>query len=243
MKVLVTGANGFVGKNLIEALRGLGHEVLEFDVESTLEELNRYTMTCEVVFHLAGVCRPQRIEEFKSGNVDLTIILLEYLRKNNNRSSIVFSSSIQAVLDTEYGKTKREAELKILEDEHIRGVNNYIFRLPNLFGKWSRPNYNSVMATFCYNIAHGLPIVIHDRNTILTLAHIGDVVKAFINTMEKKVEKKEGFCVIPTCYKKSLGEIADMIYSFASPGYNVLDAEEFEQKLFYTYLTYLNGEV
>lgn len=245
MKILVTGAKGFVGKNLCAELKNLEHNVLEFDVDNSLDDLKMFTADCDFVFHLAGVNRPKEVSEFTEGNVNLTKELVKYLKENNNNCSVVLSSSIQAELENDYGKSKKEAEQIIFQDEIDRSCVNYVFRLPNLFGKWCRPNYNSVIATFCHNIANDLPITINNRETILTLCYIDDVVDAFINAIKGEVEKDKDFCTIPVTHKVSLGEIADLIQSFRESRNNYAFpniTSEFSKKLYSTYLSYLKED-
>lgn len=245
MNILVTGAKGFVGKNLCAELKNLGHNVLEFDINNTTEDLKSFAKECEFVFHLAGVNRPKDNSEFKQGNVNLTQDIVSLLQENKNPCSLLLSSSIQAELDNDYGKSKKEAEDIVFEDEKVRNCVNYVFRLPNLFGKWCRPNYNSVVATFCNNIANDLPITINNRETILTLAYIDDVVDAFIKALDNNVVKDGEFCTIPVTHKVSLGEIADLIQSFKESRNSYVFpniTSEFSKKLYSTYLSYLNTD-
>lgn len=159
MKILVTGAKGFVGKNLVSELKSKGYqEIFEYDLGTEPALLDVYTEQCDFVFHLAGVNRPKNDEEFMEGNWGFSTILLDSLRKNGNKSPVLITSSIQAALDNPYGKSKKAAEDLIFEYSKEIGAKSYVYRLPNLFGKWCRPNYNSAIATFCNNIANDLPI-------------------------------------------------------------------------------------
>ena len=177
MKVLITGANGFVGKNLRSELTL--HEDVEvfcYDMDSTPEDLDKYTKECDFVFHLAGVNRPQDPKEFMEGNFGFTSTLLDKLKEHKNKAPIMISSSIQAELDNDYGKSKKAGEDLLFKYGKDNKVKVYVYRFPNLFGKWCRPNYNSAVATFCNNIANDLPIQVNDRNTELTLVYIDDIV-------------------------------------------------------------------
>ncbi len=245
MKILVTGAKGFVGKNLCAELKNLGHSVLEYDKDNTIDDLKNFTSDCEFVFHLAGVNRPKLTSEFTEGNVNLTKELVKCLKENDNKCSVLLSSSIQAELDNEYGQSKKEAEQIVFQDETDRSCTNYVFRLPNLFGKWCRPNYNSVIATFCNNIANDLPITINNRDTVLTLCYIDDVVNAFTKAINGETVKDGEFCTIPVTHKASLGEIADLIQSFKDSRQNYAFPNittEFSKKLYSTYLSYLKED-
>ena len=246
MKILVTGAKGFVGKNLISELRNKGYnDIYECHKETTEEELNNYTKDCEFVYHLAGVNRPEKIEEFMEGNFGFTETLLNNLKNNNNKSPILITSSIQAKLDNDYGKSKKAGEDLIFKYGNDLNITTYVYRLPNLFGKWCRPNYNSVIATFCNNIANDLEITINDESKELTLAYIDDVVTEFINCLENKPNKLDNFCSIPITYTKTLGEIANLIKSFKESRTNLLIPDmkdEFSKKLYSTYLSYLKKD-
>ena len=175
MKILVTGAKGFIGKNLIAELKNKNYnDIYECDVTTTEEELNSYTRDCEFVFHLAGVNRPKDEEEFMKGNFGFTSTLLEKLKSNNNKAPILITSSIQAELDNPYGKSKKAGEDLMFEYEQETGAKAIVYRLPNVFGKWCRPNYNSAVATFCNNIANDLPITVNDPNIVMNLVYIDD---------------------------------------------------------------------
>ena len=245
MKVLVTGAKGFVGKNLVSELHNRNYEVYEYEKDSTLDDLDNYTKDCEFVFHLAGVNRPENVNEFMEGNFGFTSDLLNKLKENNNHSSIMISSSIQALLDNDYGKSKKAGEDLIFKYGKDNNIKTYVYRFPNLFGKWCRPNYNSVIATFCYNVANNIDITINDENKELTLAYIDDVVEELIKCLKDEPTKENEFCIIPITYNVTLGKIASLIKSFKESRENLLipNMEDlFTKKLYSTYLSYLRED-
>lgn len=243
MKILVTGAKGFVGKNLIAQLKNVGYtDIYECDIDTTNEELDNYTKDCEFVFHLAGVNRPKNEKEFMKGNFGFTTTLLEKLKQNNNRSRILVSSSIQAEKDNPYGLSKKAAEDAIFEYGKVQKLDIYVYRLPNLFGKWCKPNYNSVIATFCNNVARNEEIQISDPNIELTVAYIDDVVEEFIAALKKNPNKMDNYCYIPVTNKVTLGSIANLIYSFRESRKSLIIPDmksDFSKKLYSTYLSYL----
>lgn len=243
MKILVTGAKGFVGKNLVAELKNRDYnEIYECDVETTEEELEEYTKKCDFVFHLAGVNRPEKEEDFMKGNFGFTSILLEKLKKYNNKCPILVTSSIQAQLDNPYGKSKKAGEDLIFAYTKETGAKAYVYRLTNLFGKWCRPNYNSVVATFCNNIANGLEIKINDPSAKLNLAYIDDVLNELINAINDNVNIKDEYGYIPVTHTITLGEIAELILKFKKSRENLQIPNmknEFEKKLYSTYLSYL----
>ena len=243
MKILVTGAKGFVGKNLVAELKNRSYnEIYECDINTTDEQLSEYTKNCEFVFHLAGVNRPEKEEDFMKGNFGFTSILLDKLKQNNNKSPILITSSIQAELDNPYGKSKKAGEELMFKYSKETGAKVYVYRLTNLFGKWSRPNYNSVVATFCNNIAHNLPIKINDPEVTLNLAYIDDVLNEFINAMNGKASLKENYGYIPITHTVKLGKIAELINKFKKSRDNLQIPNmknDFEKKLYSTYLSYL----
>lgn len=243
MNILVTGSKGFIGKNLIEGLRNEEYyNIFEFDKYDSLDKLEEYTKKCDFVFHLAGVNRPKDNKEFIEGNYDFTLKLTKALERNNNKSPIVMPSSTQTSLENDYGKSKRKAELVLFNHKKNNDSKVYVFRLPNVFGKWSRPNYNSVIATFCNNISRDLPITINNPNVILNLVYIDDVVKSFIDIINDKGKRVGEYYEVTPTYKESLDRIASLIKSFKEMRKNLSIpnlSDEFEKKLYSTYLSYL----
>lgn len=246
MKVLVTGAAGFIGRNLVERLRS-GEcpdvsEVLESTLDTSEQLFEKYCAECDFVFHLAGVNRPKDPSEFFEGNVDFTAKLLDTL-KRVNPCPVLFSSSTQAALDSAYGRSKRIAEGAVTAYGLATGAPVFVYRLPGVFGKWSQPNYNSVVATFCHNIAHGLPITINDRSTQLTLVYIDDVVREFTRALGGGANEGEnGFFAVPVVHDSTLGDIADLLEGFrdSRSDLSVPDTEDpLTKKLYSTYLSYL----
>lgn len=243
MKILVTGAKGFIGKNLITTLKQRGYEhIFEYDLDSTLEDLDKYTKECEFVYHLAGVNRPKDIKEFEEGNFGFTSTLLDYLKKHNNKSSIMLSSSIQADLDNPYGISKKKGEDLIFKYAKEVETKAYVYRFPNVFGKWSRPNYNSVVATFANNIANGLDITINDPNVKLDLVYIDDLVNELINALKDNANTVDSFAYVNPIYKTTVGKIADTFNSFKESRNDLSIpnmSDELTKKLYSMYLTYL----
>lgn len=243
MKILVTGAKGFIGQNLIERLKeNKDYEILAYDKDCSLEDLKNFTKECDFIFHFAGVNRPEDDGEFIEGNLGLTAIILNYLKEHKNNCPVMLSSSIQAVLDNPYGISKRASEDVLISYEKETGAKAVIFRFTNIFGKWSRPNYNSVIATFSYNISRGIPIIINDPNIEMHLIYIDDVVDTMISLLNKDVYTLPTFLDVKPSYKVKLTYIAELLYSFKSSRENFsvpkLD-DEFEKKLYSTYLSYL----
>lgn len=243
MKILITGSKGFVGRNLISELRNRGYsELLEYDIDTGKEQLAAYCKECDFVFHLAGVNRPENTEEFMQGNFGFTSFLLNLLEKENNTAPVLITSSTQALLDNPYGKSKKAGEELLLDYSRRTGAKTLIYRLPNVFGKWCRPNYNSAVATFCHNRAHDLPITINDPNVMLNLVYIDDVTEEFISAIEGSEHRDGEYCFVPFTYTVRLGDIADKIESFREMRKNlsVPDlSDTFEKKLYSTYLSYL----
>ena len=314
MKILVTGAKGFVGKNLcaqlnnikdgkcvIPGLTGNLEAVYEFDIDSTVEDLDRYCSDCDFVFNLAGVNRPQTPEEFMQGNFGFASLLLDTLKKHGNTCPVMISSSIQATLagrfgTSEYGKSKKAGEELMFEYGQETGAKVLVYRFPNLFGKWCRPNYNSAVATFCNNIANDLPIQVNDRSVEMELLYIDDLVDEMIDALKgnehrcdydgidvvpfvisseqcssviasdqcssviarseassRHCEERSDvaiscgrYCYCPVTHKITLGEIVDLIYSFAEQPKTLMIPEipenSFAKKLYSTYLSYLPKE-
>ncbi|MBQ6006922.1 MAG: NAD-dependent epimerase/dehydratase family protein [Kiritimatiellae bacterium] len=243
MRVLVTGANGFVGKNLCLALgRMEGVEVFRYDLGNTRAELEEWAGTCDFVFHLAGVNRPKDPAEFAKGNAGFTEELLALLARRP--VPVLLSSSIQAALDNDYGKSKAAAEESVRAYGARTGAPVYVYRLANVFGKWCRPNYNSAVATWCHNIARELPIQVRDPAATVTLVYIDDVVESFIGCLEPRNTRntRNEFLSVEPSYTKSLGEIVELVRSFHDEP-KTLDVPDqrdgFAKKLYATYLSYL----
>ncbi|MCX6360301.1 MAG: NAD-dependent epimerase/dehydratase family protein [Armatimonadetes bacterium] len=245
-KALVTGSAGFVGSNLTLRLRETGRwDVLEYDVQCEADLLDEYLCQADVVFHLAGVNRPVDPSEFTTGNADLTRTICEKLAVRSQRPVLILSSSTQAELDNAYGASKRQAELEVEKYGATAGASAVVFRLPNVFGKWARPNYNSAIATFCHNTARGLPIAINDPAAKLRLVYIDDVAAAMIAEAEAAVaEGCRSGCVQPV-YETTVGEAAGMIAGFAASR-TTLQLPDFRdglvKKLYATYLSYLPAD-
>ncbi len=245
MKILITGSKGFVGKNLTAELKNQGYEdLLEFHRGIDPDKLDAFTKECGFVFHLAGVNRPEDDKEFTDINFGLTRHLLKLLEKHGNRSTIVFASSIQAELDNPYGESKKKAEELLFSYSRDTGNKVMVFRLPNIFGKWSKPDYNSVVATFCHNISRGIEIQVNDPETCLTLCYIDDVLKEFIKAIKKEPPKKGRYYMVPLEYKIKLGKLAAIIKGFRDTrkDLGIPDMKnDFLKKLYSTYNSYLPG--
>jgi len=244
MKILITGAKGFVGKNLVAQLRNSGFQDLyEYDVDSTISDLEIFTKDCDFVFHLAGVNRPQNPSEFMEGNFEFTSDLLNLLKKNSNKAPVLITSSIQAALDNPYGQSKKAGEDLLFNYGKENNVKVLVYRLPNVFGKWCRPNYNSAIATFCNNIANDIDITVNDPNVIMNVVYIDDVVEEFIRALNGSETKAEGFCKVPVTHSAKLGDIVDTIKSFKESRKNfgiVNVGDVLTSKLYSTYLSYLD---
>jgi UDP-2-acetamido-2,6-beta-L-arabino-hexul-4-ose reductase len=198
LKILVTGSRGFIGKNLMVELQNRGYtEIYRYDKDTDAGFLAEYTRDCEFVFHLAGINRPDNEKEFMDGNFGFTSLLLDSLREHNNTCPIVISSSIQAELDNPYGRSKKAGEELLFDYGKETGAKVLVYRFPNVFGKWCQPNYNSVIATFCHNIARGLPIRVNDRETMLNLVYIDEVVTELINALKGHETKIGDYCHVP----------------------------------------------
>jgi len=274
MKILITGAAGFVGKNLAAALQNIKDgkdrthpeltvsELFLFDVDSDPALLDAWCREADFVFHLAGVNRPQNPEEFMRGNCDFTGRLLDALKKHRNTCPVMLSSSIQATCigryDGEYGRSKRAGEQLIFDYAAQTGAKALVYRFPNLFGKWCRPNYNSAVATFCHNIANDLPITVNDPSVRLELLYIDDLVDEMLSALSGREHRCEfngtdavitengTFCAAPVTHKVTLGEITELLYGFAEQPRSLLMPEipsgSFAKKLYSTYLSYLPVE-
>lgn len=243
MKILVTGAKGFIGKNLIAELRNRNHNnIFEYGKETNSSLLDEYCKEADFVFHLAGVNRPKDQSEFMDGNYGFTSILLETLKKHRNICPVMISSSIQAELDNPYGISKKAGEDLLFEHGKEAGVKVLVYRFPNVFGKWCRPSYNNAVATFCYNIAHKLPITVNDPSVSMNLVYIDDVVEELINALNGNENSVGDICEVPVDHTITLGEIVDLIYSFKkSRAERSIPnmSNEFTKKLYSTYLSYL----
>ncbi len=250
MKVLITGANGFIGKNLVAHLSERSDvSVAVFTRQDDFEKLVELIQEADFVFHLAGVNRPQNIDEFKIGNADLTEALCKAISENGKCIPVLYTSSIQAELQNPYAESKRAAEDALLELSRTCNLPVYLFRLPNVFGKWARPNYNSVVATFCHNISHNLPIQIDDPDISVPLVYIDDVISRFINFMDENISEENNsgkmFWTVEPQYLITLGELAKKLYSFRD-GRDTLIVESvgkgLVRALYSTYVSYFNPE-
>lgn len=262
MKILITGAKGFVGKNLVENLKNIRDgkdrvhklpsdlEILEYDIDNTEIELEEYCKKADFVFNLAGINRPKDNSEFMKGNFDFGEKLLNLLKKYKNNCPVMLSSSVQATLEgryagSEYGKSKLAGEELFKTYGKETGARVLIYRFPNLFGKWCRPNYNSAVATFCNNIANNLPIQVNDRNTELDLVYIDDLVEELLRAVNGNETKDEkGYCYVSEVHHVTLGEIVDLLYEFKESRKNLfipnMTEGSFSKKLYSTYLSYLD---
>ncbi len=274
MRILVTGARGFVGRNLVENLKNIRdgkncirsvnvEEIYEYDLDTDKSLLEEYCRKADFVFHLAGVNRPKNQAEFMEGNFGFSSVLLELLKKYKNHCPVMLASSIQATLlgrygESDYGKSKLAGEELFFAYGKETGAKVLIYRFPNLFGKWCRPNYNSAVATFCNNIANNLPIQVNDRSTELELLYIDDLVEELLDAMEEKEHRcnYEGlavvpcadgsYCYVPVTHRAALGEIVDMLYSFKEQPTSLMMPEipggSLVKKLYSSYLSYLPRE-
>lgn len=271
MNILVTGAKGFVGKNLCASLKNIRDgkdrsrpklkidEIFEYDIDTDTALLDEYCAKCDFVFNLAGVNRPQNTDEFMQGNFDFASLLLKKLKKYNNMCPVMLSSSLQATLigryNGEYGRSKKAGEDLFFNYSVETGAKTLVYRFPNLFGKWCKPNYNSAVATFCYNTANDLPIQINDKTTQLELLYIDDLVMEMLDALEGNEHRCtfEGvdtvfcddgkYCAAQITYKVTLGEIVDLLESFKMQTSTLVMPEipndSFAKKLYSTYLSYL----
>ncbi|OZT76868.1 capsular polysaccharide biosynthesis protein CapF [Salinicoccus roseus] len=243
MNILVTGANGFIAKNLIADLsHDEEHNIFKITRTTDREELEKACAQAEFVFHLAGVNRPENEEEFMKGNHDFTKELLSILKKYHNTSPILITSSIQAERNNPYGKSKKAAEEIVFEYGRELGSKTLVYRLPNVFGKWCKPNYNSVVATFCHNITQNLPIQVNDPQKKLSLVYIDDIIKEFKNSMNGLENRKSDYCEVDMVHQVKLGEIAELLQNFRETRNSRLVPDmsnSFVKKLYSTYLSYL----
>lgn len=258
MNILITGAKGFVGRNLVESLKNIKDgrdksfgidfdiDIFEYDIDTNAGLLDKFAGECDFVFHLAGVNRPKDEKEFMEGNFGFTSELLDLLKKHNNKAPIVITSSIQAALDNPYGISKKAGEDLIFEYGRENGVKTFVYRLPNVFGKWCRPNYNSAVATFCHNIARDLPITVNDPSHMMTLVYIDDVVAELIAVLKSEENREGDYCKVPVEHKITLGGIAELLESFREQPKTLVMPEipdnSFAKKLYSTYLSYLPEE-
>ena len=243
MKILITGASGFIGKNLQAELKNRNYtNILIFETDTDISLLDEYCKVADFVFHLAGVNRPKEQSDYMKGNYEFTSTVTKRLKQYNNKCPIIFSSSIQAAFPNLYGKSKKSAEKLLIDYSEETGVKILIYRLPNVFGKWCKPNYNSAVATFCHNIARGVPIRINDSNAIMNLVYIDDVVKKMVDDMEEEESRNGIFAEVTPVYAVSLGEVVELIESFKKSRELCLIpnmSNEFIRKLYSTYLSYI----
>ena len=270
MNVLITGAKGFIGRNLVSQLRNIQSgkvknynvsgelNVFEYDVDSDSKKLEDYCKEADFVFNLAGVNRPKDESEFKKGNFEFASTLLETLKKHSNSCPVMISSSIQAALDNPYGESKRAGEDLMFEYARETGARVLVYRFPNLYGKWCRPNYNSAVATFCNNIANDLPIQVSDSSVVLELLYIDDLVDEMIHALKGEEHRCEfegldvhplvdgRYCYCPVTHKVTLGEIVDLLHQFAEMPKTLMipeiPSDSFAKRLYSTYLSYLPKE-
>ena len=266
-KILVTGSNGFVGKNTVVALKEANkYEILTIDRSNTEEELKEAVLNADFIVHLAGVNRPKETKEFYEGNGGLTEQIVGYLRDNNKNTPILITSSTHAILDNDYGKSKKQSEDALIKYSDECDAKVYIFRLPNLFGKWCRPNYNSAVSTFCYNIAHDLDVWVNDPAIELNLVYIDDVVASIMDCIEEtniiklknideevtitttgasNIQIDKYYYEVTTVYKRTLGNIVDSLKMFRNMRKSLLIpdlSDGFNKALYSTYLTYLDED-
>lgn len=275
MKILVTGAKGFVGKNLCAQLNNIKvgkakcygdltiSDVFEYDIDSTSDQLEKWCKEADFVFNLAGVNRPKNSDEFMKGNFGFATTLLETLKKYNNSCPVMISSSIQATLagrfgDSEYGRSKKAGEELMFEYGKETGAKVLVYRFPNIYGKWCRPNYNSAVATFCFNIANDLPIQVNDPNVDMELVYVDDLVDEMILALKGENHRCEfegvntvpsidgRYCYVPLTHQVKLGEIVDLLYQFAEMPKTLMipniPSDSFAKRLYSTYLSYLPKE-
>jgi UDP-2-acetamido-2,6-beta-L-arabino-hexul-4-ose reductase len=241
MKILITGSNGFVGKNLIERLNKDGyHDITIFDIENSLDELKEFSRDTEFIYHFAAVHRPKDNSEYYKTNAGLTETLMSFLEENGNNCPVLLTSSIQANDKNDYGESKRGAEKAVREHSLKTGAKTIIYQLTNTFGKWAMPNHHSVVATFCYNIARDFPVSISNPNHIMNLYYIDDVIDDFLRHLKEEVPpNKEGYYKLTDdkVFEVSLGKLAELITNFKN-NTSIVFNNKFEEHLYNTYLTY-----
>jgi len=241
MKILITGSNGFIAKNLISHLkRDENIKLYLYEKNDSIDILKAYIKEVNFIYHLAGVNRPKNTEEFYEGNSDLTKVIVDILMEEDKTTPILLSSSTQSYLDNDYGKSKKEAQNLVKTYSNKTNANIFIYKLPNVFGKWSKPNYNSVVATWCHNITRDIDIQVNDENVKLNLVYIDDVIKSFISKID--VNSSDEDCKIDTIYNVTLGEIKELLFQFKKNRENLLIPEVssgFKRALYATYLSFL----
>jgi len=245
MNILITGAKGFIGKNVVAEMSDK-YNLLKYDINNTYEELIHYIIQADFIFHLAGINRPLNEKEFETGNKGFTEQIIDLIKQNNKNIPLLITSSIHAEKDNAYGRSKKAAEDALFAYAKETGNKVYIYRLPNVFGKWCRPNYNSAVATFCYNISHNLPIQVNDPEYLLPLVYIDDI----LNEMKQAIKNnpninEDGYCYIPITHTIKLQELVDMIYSFKESRNNLNIpnmSNELEKKMYATYISYLEKD-
>lgn len=242
MKILVTGSKGFIGKHMTKALIKAGYEVLPFDLDKSEQDLVNFVKEADFVIHLAGINRPLTNEEFYNGNTNFTKKVVDLIKESKRNIPVIMSSSIQAALDNDYGKSKKMGEDFLFES----GLPVFVFRLANVFGKWCRPNYNSAAATFMYNIAHNLPIEIRDRNYVVHYNYVTDIVNTFLECIKGNIKPSKEVLSVSPVHDCSLGKLADTLNYFKSTvesdEHLPLIKDEFELKLFISFMDYLSDE-